>query len=229
MMSATILIVDDDQTLTEMLTKVFAPLGYDLLTAYNGKEGLKSAYQNHPDLIILDIMMPEMDGFEMCKRLRKMSDVPILMLTAKTSEMDVVKGLELGADDYVKKPFNVRELRSRIETLLRRKAGRGNVYDDGVLHIDLKKRLVFRKDQLIPLTPTEYRLLACLVEHRNQTLTRQDLLERVWGQGYEDAFSILSTYIHYLREKLEENPDSPEYICTIRGKGYRFVANPEKK
>ena len=199
------------------------------MIAHDGKVGLKSAYQNHPDLIILDIMMPEMDGFEMCKRLRKMSEVPILMLTAKTSEIDVVKGLELGADDYVKKPFNFRELQSRVETLLRKKTGRENVYDDGVLHIDLKRRMIFRKDKLIPLTSTEYRLLACLVEHRNQTLARQDLLEKVWGQGYEGAFSLLSNYIHYLREKLENDPDSPEYICTIRGKGYRFVAKPEKK
>ncbi len=228
-MPTKILIIDDDRDLTEMLAKVFDPLGYEIFIEYDGKQGLRSAYENHPDVIILDIMMPDMDGFEVCARLRKMSQVPILMLTAKTTDEDVVKGFGLGADDYVKKPFNFRELQARVEMLLHRKSNPASTFDDGVLRIELKKRMVVRKGNAILLTPTEYRLLAYFVKNRNRTLSHQELLKQVWGTGYEDGESILSNYVHYLREKLEKDPDSPKYICTEHGKGYKFVTKEKKR
>lgn len=226
-MNEKILIVDDDPALSEILALKLTPSGFKVLTANTGREALKKAYENKPDLIVLDVMMPEMDGWETCQRLRELSDVPILMLTAKASEEDVVRGFQLGADDYVKKPFNLKELEGRIRAILKRanSTERENhlVYDDGSLRIDLERQQVFRNGQLIHLTSTEFQLLKVLVKHSGSTVPHDELLTNVWGPAYLDATASLSLYIRYLREKLEDNPGEPQYIRTKWGLGYWFA------
>lgn len=226
-MKEKILIIDDETTLSEMLALKLEPKGYEVLSARHGGEGLKMAYEKHPDLIILDVMMPEMDGWETCRRLRELSNVPILMLTAKVDEADVIRGFRLGADDYVKKPFSLQELEERIRAILKRANGNeremNTVYDDGTLKIDLERQQVFREGQMIHLTSTEFRLLSCLVKHKGFTVPHEELLTEVWGPAYLDATACLSLYIRYLREKLEANPGEPQYIRTKWGAGYWFA------
>jgi two-component system, OmpR family, KDP operon response regulator KdpE len=226
-MKEKILVIDDETTLAEMLMVKLEPKGYQILSARNGNEGLKLAYESHPDLVLLDIMMPEMDGWETCRRLRELSDVPVIMLTAKVNEEDLIRGFRLGADDYVKKPFSIKELEERIRAVLRRSSGNEKetniIYDDGSLKIDLERQQVFKKGQLIHLTSTEYRLLSCLFRHKGITVPHEELLTEVWGPAYLDATACLSLYIRYLREKLEDNPSEPQYIRTKWGAGYWFA------
>ncbi len=221
-----LLIIEDDITLSRLLASHLQSLGYTALTAASGPEGLRLAQEAKPDLVILDVMMPTMDGWEVCRRLRAASDVPILMLTAKGAQEDVIQGLELGADDYIKKPFDLRELELRIEAILRRGgSARGDetgVYDDGVLRIDLERRFVTRQGQPVHLTPTEFRLLAYLLRRRGRVVPHVELLTEVWGPEYAEDTANLSVYVRYLREKLEEVPGEPRYICTEWGVGYRF-------
>jgi len=196
-----------------------------VITALTGAEGLKLAYRLHPDVIVLDIMMPDLDGYETCLRLREISEVPVLMLTAMTSEEDLLRGFEAGADDYVKKPFSLKELEVRIAALVKRSANNENgdiAYDDGTLRVDLQRQHVYRDNQRIHVTPTEFRLLSCLIRHRGHVVTHEELLREVWGDGYLDAVPSLSIYIRYLREKLEEDPGEPRYILTKWGVGYWF-------
>ncbi len=226
-MKEKILVIDDETTLAEMLTLKLEPKGFEVLSARHGSEGLKIAYESHPDLVILDIMMPEMDGWETCRRLRELSDVPVIMLTAKVNEDDVVRGFRLGADDYVKKPFSLQELEERIRAVLKRSSGNdkeaNTIYDDGNLKIDLERQQVFKNGQLTHLTSTEYRLLSCLFRHKGVTVPHEELLTEVWGPAYLDATACLSLYIRYLREKLEDNPSEPQYIRTKWGSGYWFA------
>ena len=196
-----------------------------MITALSGSEGLKLAYRLHPDVIVLDIMMPDLDGYETCRRLREISEVPVLMLTAMTSEEDLLRGFEAGADDYVKKPFSLKELEVRIAALIKRNINNENgevSYDDGLLRVDLQRQHVYRDNQRIHVTPTEFRLLSCLIRHRGHVVTHEELLREVWGDGYLDAVPSLSIYIRYLREKLEEEPGEPRYILTKWGVGYWF-------
>ncbi len=220
-----ILVIDDDPTLNSLIRQSFHAKGYEVITALNGMEGLKLAYRSHPDLILLDIMMPDLDGFETCRRLREISEVPVLMLTAMSSEEDLLRGFEAGADDYVKKPFSLKELEARITAVMKRSAnGDGNeiAYDDGTLRVDLQRQHVYRDNQRVHVTPTEFRLLSCLIRHRGHVVSHEDLLREVWGDGYLDAVPSLSIYIRYLREKIEENPSEPHYIMTKWGVGYWF-------
>lgn len=221
-----ILVIDDEETLTEMLVKDLQPKGFDVVTASSGHEGLIKAQAEQPDLIILDIMMPYLDGFDTCKRIRTITSVPILILTAKTSEEDLVHGFEAGADDYLKKPFSLRELHVRLEALLKRAGTRPLrrlvVFDDGNLKIDVSQNMVFRKGRLVHMTPTEHRLLFYLVTRKGRVATHEELLREVWGNAYIDAVSYLAIYIRYLREKLEDDPKNPFYIHTQWGVGYRF-------
>lgn len=232
-MKEKILIIDDETTLAEMLTLKLEPKGFEVISARHGGDGLKMAYQAHPDLIILDVMMPEMDGWETCRRLRELSDVPILMLTAKVSEEDVVRGFRLGADDYVKKPFSMQELEERIRAILKRSNGGdrelNSIYDDGKLKIDIERQQVFKEGQLIHLTSTEFRLLSVLVKNQGVTVPHDELLTEVWGPAYLDATACLSLYIRYLREKIEDNPGEPLYIRTKWGAGYWFASAQMKK
>jgi two-component system, OmpR family, response regulator VicR len=228
MMNDSILIVDDDQTLTKMLAKWLRAKGYDIQIATSGRDGLEKARKSQPDLVVLDVMMPEMDGFETCNRLREFSDVPVLMLTAKTTEEDLIRGFQNGADDYVKKPFSFMELELRISAILKRanmKEDQPTLFDDGTLKIDLDRQHVYRENNLVHLTPTEYKLLSCLVRNQGGVISHEGLLRDVWGEAYTDATACLSLYIRYLREKLEANPSEPKYIRTKWGIGYWFDPN----
>jgi DNA-binding response OmpR family regulator len=222
-----ILIIDDDKALTEMLAQKLEPKGFEVLSAIRGLDGLKMAYENHPDLVILDVMMPEMDGWETCRRLRELSDVPILMLTGKVSDEDVVRGFQLGADDYVRKPFNLKELEGRIRAILKRSNGtepeNNMVFDDGNIRVDLERQQVFREGKMVHLTSTEFQLLSCLVKRQGTLVPHEEILAEVWGPAYLDATACLSLYIRYLREKLEDNPGEPHYIRTKWGAGYWFA------
>jgi len=225
-----LLVIDDDQDLQSNLKNILDSLGYDTITAGTAVEGLQKAYKTKPNLIILDVMLPGMDGWQTCQRFREMSNVPILMLTALGSEDDVVKGLEMGADDYVVKPVTMRELGARVKALLRRaelSADRNNLdvskfvqYQD--LVIDFDKHEVTRKNNRIDLSPTEFRLLSCLVKHQGRVLPHSFLLTQVWGAEYSGELDHLRLYISYLRRKIEDDPSKPDLIKNEWGIGYRF-------
>lgn len=224
---ARILIIEDDPILGVMLRGRLSDRGHAAILTADGAQGLQRALADDPDLIILDLMLPSMDGWEICRRLREQSRAPVLMLTARTDAQDVVRGLQLGADDYVRKPFELAELEARIAALLRRANGFGSepslVYDDGVLHIDRERRVVTRYGQSVRLTPTELRLLLYLSANPGRVISQAELVREVWGAEYADDPSVLAVYIRYLREKLEEIPSNPEYIRTDWGAGYRFM------
>jgi len=223
----TILIIDDDTVLLGLLRQSLERAGYTVETAANGLSGLQRAYDVHPDLVILDVMMPRMDGWEVCVRLREASQVPIIMLTAKDQEGDKLRGFQLGIDDYVTKPFSFSELTARVGAILHRARQsppppRPRVYNVGDLLIDLESLRVAKNGVQISLTPTEFRLLAVLVENAGRVLTHEQLLDHVWG--YDDAgdTGYVKRYIWYLRQKLEDDPNNPQYILTERGFGYSF-------
>ena len=227
MRKETILIIDDDQDLAKIVQLSLDREGYQTVIATSGLEGLQEAYRVQPDLVILDIMMPGMDGWDVCRRLEEMSNVPILMLTAKGTEADIVKGLQMGADDYLTKPFSVAELIARIQALLRRtgpqsQTDKPSIFSIGNLTIDLNRRLVMRDEDLVDLTPTEFKLLECFVTHRDRVLPHRFLLTEVWGSEYIGETSYLKLYVRYLRRKLEEDPADPQLIVTEWGVGYRF-------
>jgi DNA-binding response OmpR family regulator len=230
-----ILVIDDDPDIAELLTAILKPQGFMVYHACDGKEGLKNAYELHPDLIILDIMMPLVDGWGVCTRLRELSDVPILMLTARSAETDVVRGFVSGADDYMKKPFSKAELEARIRALLRRKmnnsgSARSSVshYTDRLLNISLETQVVALEGRVLDLSATEYDLLACLVRNMGKMVTHNQLIRDVWGSEYGDMTSTLSLYIHYLRKKLEDSKHTHQYIHTQWGRGYCFMPLNEK-
>lgn len=231
-MNEKLLIIDDDEMLSQLLLKSLRPKGFHVEVAHRGRAGLRKAFELHPDLVILDVMMPEMDGWETCRRLREMSDISIIMLTAKSQEQDLIRGFQLGVDDYIKKPFSVLELTYRIRAVLRQTQHRQQhittVYDDDYLTIDLGRRLVKREGKPVHLTPTEFRLLSYIVRHKGVVISHKRLLKEVWGPHYEDATDCLSLYIRYLREKIEINPSTPQYIRTEWGHGYWF-SSPEKE
>jgi two-component system KDP operon response regulator KdpE len=224
-MNRRILVVDDDPELACLLALWLGSRGFQVHTACCGCDGLRVAYDFHPDLVILDVMMPDMDGYQTCQRLRERSDIPVLMLTAKTAQEDVIQGFQAGADDYVKKPFDFQELEARLHVLLKRSGSVVTcpVYDDGNLRIDLQSGHVYRDGVPVQLSPTEYRLLWALVARQGCVISQEDLLKEVWGESYGDALASLSLYIQYLREKLEDEPGEPEYIRTEWGSGYWFA------
>ena len=222
-----ILVIDDDVTLLNLLTQSLSKAGYKVITASNGLSGLQKMYEEHPDLIILDVMMPRMDGWETCRRIREMSQVPIIMLTAKDEEADKIKGFKYGVDDYVTKPFSFAELTARVGAVLKRTRQHPPerepaVYRIDNLVIDLENRRVTKDGKPLDLTPTEYRLLATLVENAGRVLSHEQLLTNVWGPEYVDDTGYVKRYIWYLRQKLEDDPSNPKYILTERGFGYRF-------
>lgn len=228
-MDATVLLIDDDPGLLTLLRLGLERDGFAVHTAANGKDGIRKAYEHRPDVIVLDIMMDGMDGWTTCLRLRQVCDTPIVMLTALASGNDIVKGLSLGADDYLTKPCDLAELRARIRALLRR-SGRDadvsetrRVYDDGVLHVNLWSGTVKLRGQVVDLTPTELRLLMYLASQRGRIVSRRELLVNVWGPEYAKEVSYLSVYIRYLRRKIEQDPANPRYICTRWKVGYYFA------
>ncbi|NLD44378.1 MAG: response regulator transcription factor [Chloroflexi bacterium] len=226
---ARLLIIDDDTTLVAALEMYLSREGYQVHLAGNGSEGLKSFYALRPDLVILDVMMPQMDGWETCRRIRELSTVPIIMLTAKGLETDRVMGLKLGADDYVPKPFSLKELVARIEAILRRTRRSESTSKPGVLYvsddlvIDSERWEVLRHGEPVDLTSTELRLLFYLAEHAGHVLSHRQLLEQVWGPEYVDNVDYTKLYVWRLRQKIEDDPSSPRYILTERGIGYRMA------
>jgi DNA-binding response OmpR family regulator len=229
-MNEKILVIDDDSGLLTLLKLGLEREGFTVITADSGKEGLRRAYEARPDVIVLDVMMPEMDGWLTCQRLRSMCDTPIIMLTAKTDQADVLKGLSLGADDYLTKPCSFDELKARIRTVLRR-ANVGTqedwraIYDDGNLRIDLKDGTIARQSEVVHLTPIESRLLMYLVSQKGRIVPHKELLIGVWGPEYAEEVSYLSVYIRYLRRKIENDPSNPHYIRTRWRMGYYFAGN----
>jgi DNA-binding response OmpR family regulator len=232
-MAEKILIVEDDLTLQETLAFNLKQQGYSVETASDGKNAIEKAEVTQPDLIMLDIMLPGMDGFEVCRILRQQGvNSPILMLTARDDEIDRVVGLEVGADDYLTKPFSMRELIARVKALLRRvrimkdqavsDSSAHKLYDFGDLIIDETKREVTLNNQPLELKPKEFDLLLFLAQHKNQALTRELILEKVWGWEYFGDSRTVDVHIRWLREKIEKIPSNPTRIITIRSTGYRF-------
>ena len=223
-----ILVVDDEARMVRFIQLNLEHDGFQVISAYNGREALEQVRSQLPNLILLDVMMPDLDGFELLQRIRDQSSVPVIMLTAKGEEDDRVRGLELGADDYITKPFSPRELLSRVRAVLRRtetesSTASGVIEVDGRLKMDFNRREIWINDQIVQLRPTEYRLLYHLVQNAGWVITHEQLLTKVWGYEYRDEPHYVRLYINYLRKKLEEDPANPKYILTERGVGYRFV------
>lgn len=226
-MAEKILVIDDEEPTVQLIAMLLERRGFEVIKAYRAEEGLRKAYRHQPELVLLDIMMPDMDGWDVCKRLREMSDVPIIFLTARSDVKDVVKGLEMGADDYVIKPYDNDELVARVRAHLRR-SPRPNmseelIFNNGDFRINFMNREVWVNSEIKHLTPKEFNLLAVLVRNAGRVVTRTELVTQAWGEEYGDAIDSLKLYIHYLRQKLENNAQQPEYILTSRGVGYRFV------
>ena len=225
-MNERILIIEDDTAILKVLQRGLAYEGYTVDVATDGRSGLNLAHDNHPDLVIIDWMLPGMDGLEVCRRLRLQGGLPILMLTAKDTIQDRVQGLDAGADDYIVKPFNLDELTARIRALFRRtQTERNQVYQFADLTMDSDSRQVTRGKRLVPLTAKEYELLELFLRHPRQVLTREVIFDRVWGYDFGGESNVLEVYIRYLRQKLElEN--EPRLIHTVRSVGYVLRENP---
>jgi len=223
-----ILVVDDEERMVRFIRLNLEHDGFQVSEAFNGKQAVQRLRDVNPDLILLDIMMPDLDGFEVLEMVREISNVPVIMLTAKGEEDDRVRGLEKGADDYVTKPFSPRELVSRVRAVLRRTEGatgsmHGLIDVDERLKIDFDRREVWLEGKIVKLRPTEYRLLFHLVQNAGWVVSHDQLLAKVWGYEYRDEPHYVRLYINYLRQKLEKDAANPKYILTERGVGYRFV------
>jgi DNA-binding response OmpR family regulator len=223
-----ILLVDDEQSVQKLLAYPLRKDGYDVVSALDGREALDRLRDGAFDLVVLDLMLPEIDGFEVCRQIRATSSVPIVMLTARIEEIDKVLGLELGADDYITKPFSMREFRSRVKAVLRRsqltraEEPEQEPLEDGELQIDFDKRAVTVAGEPVRLTYVEFEILAALARNPGRVYSRSTLLERVWGDSaYRDPRTV-DVHIRHLREKLERDPKHPELVVTVRGVGYRF-------
>jgi len=226
-----VLVVEDEENILEALRYNLEREGYVVYTASDGEDGLNLARSSQPDLVILDVMLPKMDGFEICRILRREMDVPIIMLTARGEEIDRIVGLELGADDYVTKPFSMREFMVRVRNMLRRvklssqaQLGLpdGDVLVAGDLEMDLASHIVRRDGTTVDMKPREYDLLALLVKNSGRVFSRDQLLQQLWSQDYYGDSRTVDVHVRWLREKIEKNPSKPERIVTVRGVGYRF-------
>jgi two-component system KDP operon response regulator KdpE len=229
-----ILVVDDEERIVRFIRLNLEHDGFQVIEAFRGGPVLELVRTRMPDLVLLDVMMPDMDGFEVLRTLREVSSVPVIMLTAKGEEEDRVRGLEMGADDYITKPFSPRELVSRVRAVLRRVQAtsgspEGIIDVDEHLKIDFNRREVWLDGELVKLRPTEYRLLYHLVQNAGWVLSHDQILAKVWGYEYQDEPHYVRLYINYLRNKLEADPANPRYILTERGAGYRFVDYRRKK
>lgn len=223
-----ILVVDDEERMVRFIRLNLEHDGFLVSEAFNGRQAVQKLRDVNPDLILLDVMMPDLDGFEVLEMIREISNVPVIMLTAKGEEDDRVRGLELGADDYVTKPFSPRELVSRVRAVLRRTEGasgsmHGLIEIDERLKIDFDRREVWLEGKIVKLRPTEYRLLFHLVQNAGWVVSHDQLLAKVWGYEYRDEPHYVRLYINYLRQKLEKDAANPKYILTERGVGYRFI------
>ena len=221
-------IIEDDELLAKVIGIHFEKQGCKVLIAADGTDGLEAAYESHPTIVILDVMMPRLDGWEVCRRLKEMASTPILMLTARASEADVLRGFEAGADDYLRKPFSLAELNARVKALARNSSltqghGAFSVLRCGDLELDLPNHRATLKGESIALTPTEFKLLSYMMQNRGRLLTHEDLLTQVWGDRFSGEHQYLRLYVRYLRRKLRDDAASPVYITSVRGQGYRFL------
>ena len=229
-MTKKIMVVDDEPTQRKLVDKVLSGSGYEVLQAQNGQESLRLLFEQKPDLVLLDVLMPGLDGWQTCSCIREITDIPIIMLTGKkNAEEDVVRGLECGADEYLAKPVGNRELLARVHSALRRaeqpsylEKKQKTTYSDGYLSVDVDERKVEVGGERLKLTPREFRLLALLVENADRVLTHQQVLEKVWGWEYIDDVDYVRIYISHLRQKIEADPSQPKYILTEPGVGYSF-------
>ncbi|HRQ38448.1 MAG TPA: response regulator transcription factor [Chloroflexota bacterium] len=225
----TLLLIDDDEMITGPLARQFSQAGYHVLVAHNGRDGLNLALSQNPDLVLLDVMMPEMDGWEVCRRLRQHSVVPILMLTALGEEVDRILGLELGADDYLPKPFSTRELQARVRALLRRveldrTSQPTTILTAGDIRLELETRHVSKNGRPLTLRFKEFELLSLLLSRPGQVISRAELFDKVWGTDWLGDTRTLDVHVRWLREKIEDDPGQPRYIQTVRSVGYRLAA-----
>lgn len=225
---ARILVVEDDPTVSEVVTRYLEREGYAVEVAYDGAVALERALADPPELVVLDLMIPTVDGFEVCRRLRAVAPVPVIILTARGEEADRIVGLELGADDYVSKPFSPRELTARVKAVLRRAGGsvaadggQPTVVRAGALEVDTDSHEARRDGDLVALTAREFDLLVHFMRHPRRAFRREDLLEQVWGFAYGDT-STVTVHVRRLREKIEDDPAKPRHVCTVWGVGYRF-------
>ncbi len=225
---STILLIDDDPDLLTLLSMILKKEGYQVEVAENGESGLEMAVQLQPDLILLDIMMPGVDGWEACREIRRITTAPIIYLTAKREESDIVRGLQLGADDFIPKPFRRHELTARIEAVLRRSRPdtpeEDVVYEIGDLVIDQVRWEVRRGEEPVHLTPTEFNLLLMFARNADRPISHREILTTVWGEHHESNLNLLKVYIRQLRRKIEDDPDRPQRILTQRGIGYRLAS-----
>lgn len=227
MQNKKILVIDDDVNLGQAIRLTFARTGAEVFTAVDGRDGLRQFYEHRPDLVILDVRMPDIDGWETCRQIRLLSNIPIIMLTTLDKDEDVLRGFDYGADDFVTKPFSRDVLLARARAVLRRvellnEADDQTIYHDDYLNIDLRKRRVVVDGEQTQLTATEFRLLSYLLQNAGQVLTYQNILDKVWGWEYQDSIDYVHVYISHLRRKLEADPRNPRYVLTERGIGYRF-------
>jgi two-component system KDP operon response regulator KdpE len=220
-----LLIIDDDKGLTQLLGDFLSGQGYNVRTAENGKLGLRAMYERPPGIILLDVTMPEKDGWETLKRIREVSNVPVIMLTARGDEADILHGFSLGGDDYVTKPFSFAQLSARMHAILGRSA-QENAADNKLsidgLEVDIRLKRVMRDGQPLALTPTEFKLLVTLMRHAGDVLSPKDLVKEVWGAQYTSEIGYVRRYVWHLRQKIEPDPENPRYIHNDRGFGYRF-------
>ncbi|MGM0651636.1 MAG: response regulator [Bacillota bacterium] len=221
-----VLVVDDEKTLVKALSFNLEKEGFRVEQAYNGEEALEKVYDLKPDIVVLDLMLPEVDGFEVCRQIRKKLEIPIIMLTARSEDIDKVLGLELGADDYLTKPFNSRELVARIKAILRRSSVREEeskkMIQIGKLQVDLMQHRARVNDKVISLTSKEFALLSFLASNAGNVYSREQLLEQVWGYDYYGDVRTVDVHIRHLREKIENDPANPEFIITVWGTGYKL-------
>jgi len=227
MIDKKVLLIDDDVDLLQLAGLLFKKEGAKVVTARDGLDGMSKLFTHHPDLIVLDVMMPGMDGFEVCRRIRQVTDTPLIMLTALNHEKEMLLGLDAGADDFLTKPFNPEILLARAKTILRRSNHSNSqlspyAYNDGHLSIDIEKRQVEINGKRIKLTPVEFRLLVYLARNGGKVLTFEQLLTNVWGNEYRGSVDYVHVYISHLRKKLGEKKNSPQYIVTLHGVGYIF-------
>lgn len=224
-----ILVIDDEADSLEMLRLMLTSEGFEVTLASDGRSGIRAAYENHPDAVLLDVMMPRVDGFEVCRRLRDMTEIPIVFLTAKANIEDVVKGFSVGGDDYITKPYKRSELISRLRATLRRSQRESDIEAEALfptdsIMLDCDKHQLTIRDQTIYLTPKEFEVLRLMIRHAGKVLSRDAILTRVWGPEFIGDPDLVKQYIYRLRQKVEPDADSPRYIHTIRDRGYYFEA-----
>lgn len=232
-MKERVVVIDDDIEFLELTWTWLENSGYEALTAENGIEGLRRVYRSRPDLVLLDVNMPKMDGWEVCRRIRDMTDVPIIMITVNGQTRDLLRGFDLGVDDYITKPVNFEELIARVRAVLRRSQSvmqgeRSSIFHEGALEIDWRSHQVYVRGKQVKLSPTEFRVLSCLVKNQGWVVTHEQLLQNAWGANYIGDKSFVKLYIRYLRQKIESDSRKPRLIMTERGVGYRFVVKEDK-